>query len=96
MKLVFFNDKNLLGGFGYDNKLSLWDIDKALNVKSILQTEFKRNSIFAMTYHYYASILYLPEKKKFISCYFNYVIKIKDSVLLCDETGVDYLANNIN
>ena len=96
MKLIFFEDKNFLGGFGYDNKLSIWDIDKALNVKSFLQTDFKRNSIFAMTYHYYASILYLPEKKKFVSCYFNDVIKIRDSVLLCDETGVDYLVKNIN
>jgi WD40 repeat protein len=96
MKLTFFEDKNLLGSFGYDNKLSLWDLEKGLNVKSFLQTDFQRNSILAMIFHYYASVLYLPERKKFVCYYFNNEIKIRDAALLIDEAGGEYFEENIN
>lgn len=68
-----------MGAFSFNNKLSLWDIDKALNLESFVQPDIEESSIYPTTYQTYTSILYLPEKKKFVSSYFSDMIYIRDS-----------------
>lgn len=79
LQLINFPDKNLIGSFGYDNTLRLWDYKRGKNVKSILQTKFKREATHSLIYHYYASFVYVPKEKKFFFNYFDDNIKVRDS-----------------
>lgn len=82
LQLIEFPDKNLLASFGYDNSLKIWDFKRGKNVKSIMQTNFKRESTHSLIYHYYASFVYIQDEKKFLYYYFNDNIKVKDSKII--------------
>ena len=82
LQLIEFPDKNLLASFGYDNSLKIWDYKRGKNVKSIMQTNFQRESTHSLIYHYYASFVYIQDQKKFLYYYFNDNIKVKDSKII--------------
>lgn len=64
----------------------MWNYRKGKNVKTLLQTKFKRESTHSLIYHYYAGFVYVEKEKKFFFSYFDDDIKVRDAKVIEDTT----------